>query len=89
MAHLPKCDKIVVVDDGKIIEMGTYDELLAKNGKLKEIVESQKDTPDGEIITISFRVILTNKFTICAFCVKRTSKNQTGTAKKHLEEKNH
>ena len=46
--------------------MGTYDELLAKNGKLKEIVESQKDTPDGEMITFSFRVILTNKFTICA-----------------------
>ena len=69
MAHLPKCDKVVVVDDGKIIEMGTYDELLAKNGKLKEIVESQKDTPDGEIITIRLRVILTNKFTICALCV--------------------
>ena len=81
MAHLPKCDKIVVVDDGKIIESGTYDELLAKNGKLKEIVESQKDTPGGEMITISFRIILTNSFTICALSANWISKNQTGTAK--------
>ena len=66
LAYLPKCDKIVVVNDGKVIEMGTYDELMENNGKLKEIVESQKDTPDGEMITI-YRITSCNVVTISTF----------------------
>ena len=34
-------DRIVVLDDGKIIEQGTHTELMAKNGAYKELYEKQ------------------------------------------------
>ena len=33
------CDRILVVDDGRIAEEGTYEELIAKNGLFAELVE--------------------------------------------------
>ena len=30
--HLPLCDRIVLMDDGRIEEMGTYEELMQKGG---------------------------------------------------------
>ena len=35
------CDKIMLLDGGKIIEIGSHEELLAKNGLYKEMYESQ------------------------------------------------
>lgn len=34
-------DKVVMLDDGKVIEQGTHDELLAKNGAYKELHDKQ------------------------------------------------
>lgn len=36
------CDKIMLLDGGKIREMGSHEELLAKNGLYKEMYESQR-----------------------------------------------
>lgn len=35
------CDEIAVFDDGKIVELGTHDGLLASNGKYKALWEAQ------------------------------------------------
>ncbi len=35
-------DRVAVMKDGKIIEMGTYDELVAKQGVLRELVDGKK-----------------------------------------------
>ncbi|WP_424962426.1 ABC transporter ATP-binding protein [Ekhidna sp.] len=34
-------DKVVMLDDGKVVEQGTHDELLAKNGAYKELHDKQ------------------------------------------------
>ena len=36
------CDKIMLLDGGKITEYGTHDELLGQNGLYKEMYESQR-----------------------------------------------
>ena len=36
------CDRILVIDDGRIAEEGTYDELIARNGLFAELVHRQQ-----------------------------------------------
>ena len=47
LAYLPQCDKIVVMSEGEIEEMGTYDELMAKDGKLTEMIKFENSYSDG------------------------------------------
>ena len=42
LSTVQHCDRILVVDDGRIAEEGTYEELLAKNGIFAELVEKQR-----------------------------------------------
>jgi ABC-type bacteriocin/lantibiotic exporter with double-glycine peptidase domain len=42
------CDRIIALDGGKIVESGTYDELVAKKGFFAELVERQQIGPAGE-----------------------------------------
>ena len=42
LSTIRHCDRIIVLDGGKIIEDGTYDELLAKGGFFAELVERQR-----------------------------------------------
>ena len=42
LSTIKDCDRIIVLDGGKIIEDGTYDELLAKDGFFTELVERQR-----------------------------------------------
>lgn len=42
LSTIRQCDRIVVLDKGKIIEDGTYDELLEKHGFFAELVARQR-----------------------------------------------
>jgi ABC-type multidrug transport system fused ATPase/permease subunit len=37
-----QCDRILVLDNGKIIEDGSYDELIAQKGFFAELIERQQ-----------------------------------------------
>ena len=41
LSTLSKANKIIVVDQGKIVEFGTHDELMARNGKYRKLIEIQ------------------------------------------------
>ena len=42
LSTIRNCDRILVMDKGKIAEDGSYDELIAKNGLFAELVERQR-----------------------------------------------
>ena len=42
LSTIKQCDRIIVLDKGHIIEDGTYDELIAKDGFFADIVERQR-----------------------------------------------
>ena len=42
LSTIKNCDRIIVLNEGKIIEDGTYDELIAKNGFFTELVSRQQ-----------------------------------------------
>ena len=41
LSTIKHCDRIIYLEAGKIIEDGTYEKLIAKNGKFAELVERQ------------------------------------------------
>ena len=43
---LMQADKIMVLDKGKIVEIGTHDELMAKNGVYRRIYDMQMTLPE-------------------------------------------
>ncbi len=42
LSTLRQCDRILVMDEGRIVEEGTYDELLEMEGAFAELVERQR-----------------------------------------------
>lgn len=42
------CDRILVVDGGRIAEEGTYDELIGKDGLFAELVARQRLEEDAQ-----------------------------------------
>ena len=42
LSTIKHCDRILVLNDGAIVEDGTYDELIANNGFFVELVERQR-----------------------------------------------
>ena len=49
LSTIRHCDRILVLDKGNVIEDGTYDELIAKNGYFAELVARQRlDTAQEE-----------------------------------------
>ena len=41
LSTIQQCDRIIVLDQGKIAEDGTYDELIAKGGIFTELAKRQ------------------------------------------------
>lgn len=41
LSTIKQCDRIILLDQGKIAEDGTYEELMAKNGEFAELVKRQ------------------------------------------------
>ena len=49
LSTIRHCDRILVIDGGKIAEDGTYEQLIARNGIFAELVERQRlDTAQPE-----------------------------------------
>ena len=42
LSTIRECDRILYLENGKIVEDGTYDELIAQNGRFSELVERQR-----------------------------------------------
>ncbi len=42
LSTIKQCDRIIYLDKGRIVEDGTYDELIAKGGRFAELVERQR-----------------------------------------------
>ena len=42
LSTIRHCDRILVLDGGKIVEDGTYDELIDRGGFFAELVERQR-----------------------------------------------
>lgn len=42
LSTIKDCDRILYLENGRIVEEGKYDELIALNGKFKELIERQK-----------------------------------------------
>ena len=42
LSTIRHCDRILMMDQGKIVESGTYDELIARNGRFADFVARQR-----------------------------------------------
>ena len=42
LSTIKNCDRILMLDKGRIVEDGTYDELIAKNGRFADLVARQR-----------------------------------------------
>lgn len=58
-------DKIIVLKDGTVSEMGSYDELLSRNGAFAEFVqqylvemEDEDSDPESELMLINFPILV-------------------------------
>ena len=49
LSTIQSCDRILVLDDGRVVEDGTYEELLKNNGLFSELVERQR-IDEGEYV---------------------------------------
>jgi ABC-type bacteriocin/lantibiotic exporter with double-glycine peptidase domain len=42
LSTIRECDRIIYLENGRIVEDGTYDELIERNGRFAELVERQR-----------------------------------------------
>ena len=48
IGFLPQCDTIIVMSDGVISEMGTYNALIEANGEFSKYLRTYQNTHDAE-----------------------------------------
>ncbi|MBR6452631.1 MAG: ATP-binding cassette domain-containing protein [Lachnospiraceae bacterium] len=48
LSTIKQCDRILVLNGGKIVEEGNFEELMQKKGFFAELVERQRIDPDAE-----------------------------------------
>ena len=48
LGFLPQCDRIVVMDDGKVTESGAYAELMDNNGAFAEFIRHYSTMEENE-----------------------------------------
>ena len=49
LTYLPRCDRVVVMSDGRISEIGTYDELLKNDGAFAELVRHYLEEENSDV----------------------------------------
>ena len=47
LSTIRQCDRIIVLDKGKIVEDGNYEDLIARNGAFAELVARQRLDDNG------------------------------------------
>jgi ATP-binding cassette subfamily B protein len=50
LSTIQEADRIVVMDDGRIVESGSHEQLLAREGEYASLWESQADTDPSEAL---------------------------------------
>jgi len=50
LSTIKQCNRIVFLEKGRIVEDGTYDELIALDGKFAELAKRQMLDPDGFVV---------------------------------------
>ena len=50
LATIRNADRILVFDQGRIVETGTFDELVAKGGRFAELARAQFMAPRAETV---------------------------------------
>ena len=48
IGFLPQCDSITSMDEGQVVEEGTYDELMTNNGAFAEFIRVYTNTEENE-----------------------------------------